>query len=213
MTRFLRPIGVSLAVAALTAVVVYIVAYLAYPVTGVQVTGEQMLTETRVMDSIPDRASLLTLNSGLLERRLQSNPWVKGAEVSKDWQSGIVTVEVEEREPVLKGEIDGREVVFAADGTELPRLGGSGLPVLELNERRLESVLSSGRTLEDGGVVVESIAGAGPGGVEALVGGRRVIFSGEVRPGQAEALPETMQQNPEASAFDLRSPGRVVVQE
>ena len=211
MTQLLRPVCVSLAVAALTAVVVYIGAYLIYPVTGVQVEGARMLPETQVLDSISDRASLLTLNQELLERRLESNSWVKGAKVSKDWESGIVTVEVEERRAVLKGELDGRKAVFAADGTELPRLGGTGLPVVELNERRLESILNSGRTFEKNGTAVESIAGAGPGGVEAHVAGRRVVFSGVVRPGQAESLSEIMDQNPEARVFDLRSPERIVV--
>ncbi|HZY66759.1 MAG TPA: FtsQ-type POTRA domain-containing protein [Rubrobacteraceae bacterium] len=211
MTSLLRPVCVSLAVAVLTAIVVYIGAYLTYPVTGVQVEGERMLPETQVWNSIPDRASLLTLNAGLLERRLKSNPWVKGAEVLKNWRSGIVTVEVEERRPVLKGEVGGREVVFAADGSELPRLGGAGLPAIELNQKRLESVLSSGQTLEKSGVAMESIADAGPGGVEALVEGRRVIFSGEVRPEQAETLPEIIRQNPDVPVFDLRSPERIVI--
>jgi cell division septal protein FtsQ len=207
----LRPVCVSIAVAALTAVVVYIGAYLAYPVTGIQVEGNRMLPETRVWSSVSDRASLLTLNPQLLERRLESNPWVEGAEVLKDWQSGIVTVEVEERRPVLKGELAGRETIFAADGTELPSLGGADLPVVELNGKRLESILSSGQILEENGAAVESIAGAGPGGVEALVDGRRVVFSDVVRAGQAETLPEIMRQNPDAEVFDLRSPERVVV--
>jgi hypothetical protein len=207
----LRPVCVSIAVAALTAVVVYIGAYLAYPVTGIQVEGAHMMPETKVLGSISDRASLLTLNPELLERRLKSNPWVKGAAVSKDWESGIVTVEVEEHRPVLKSELDGRKVVFAADGTELPRLGGTDLPVIELNGERLESILSSGQTLERNGAAVESIAGAGPGGVEALVNGRRVVFADEVRAGQAETLAEVMRQNPDAAVFDLRSPERVVV--
>lgn len=211
MTQLLRPVCVSIAAAALTAIVVYIGAYLAYPVTGIQVQGTRMLPETQVWGAVSDRASLLTLNPELLERRLESNLWVKGAEVLKDWKSGIVAVEVEERRPVLKGKFDGREVVFAADGTELPRLGGTNLTAIELNRKRLESILSSGQNLEKNGAAVESIAGAGPGGVEVVVDGRRVVFSDVVREGQAEALTEVMRQNPEAPVFDLRSPERVVV--
>ncbi len=213
MTKFLRPICVSLAVAVLTAILVYIVAYLVYPVTGVKVQGARMVPETQVWNSVPDRASLLTLNTTLLERRLGANPWVKGVKVLKDWQSGIVTVEVEERRPFLSGEVDGRKAVFAADGTELPRLGGADLLGIETNEERLESILSSGQTLEKNGVAAESITGLSPGGVEALVDGRRVIFSDEVRAGQAATLPEVMRQNPDAPVFDLRSPERIVVEE
>lgn len=213
MTQFLRPVSVSLAVAVLTAIIVYIGAYLIYPVTGIQVEGARMLPETQVWNSVPDRASLLTLNPALLERRLESNAWVEGADVLKDWQSGIVTVEVEERRPFLSGEVGDRKAVFAADGTELPSLGGANLPLVETNEKRLESILSSGQILKRNGAAVESIAGTGPGGVEALVDGRRVIFSGVVRDGQAETLPEIMRQNPDAPVFDLRSPERIVVEE
>ncbi|CAN5726041.1 hypothetical protein BH24ACT22_BH24ACT22_17630 [soil metagenome] len=213
MSQLLRPISLSLAAAALTAIVVYIGAYLAYPVTGIHVEGTRMLPETKVWGAVPNHASLLTLNSKLLERRLESNAWVEGAEVLKDWQSGIVTVEVEERRPVLKGRVDGRQAVFAADGTELPRLGGADLPGIELNEKRLESILDSGQILEKNGSTVEYIEGVGPGGVEALVDSRRVVFSGVVRPGQAETLRGIMEQNPDAGSFDLRSPERIIVGE
>lgn len=213
MNQVLRPLCVSIAVAALTAITVYIVAYLAYPVTGIQVEGDHMLPESKVWGAVPDRASLLTLNPELLERRLESDPRVEGAEVLKDWESGIVTVEVEEQRPVLKAQVDGREAVFAADGTELPQLAGTELPTVELNEKQLESILSAGQTLKKNGVSVETITGAGPAGVEALVEGRSVVFSDGVRVGQAEALPEVMRQNPDAPLFDLRSPERIVIGE
>ena len=164
MTQLVRPVCLSVAVAALTAIVVYIGAYLSYPVTGVQVEGTRMLPETRVLGSISDRASLLTLNPDLLERRIKSDPWVESVRVLKNWESGIVTVKVEERRPILRSEVGGREVVYAVDGTELPRLGGAYLPVVELNEERLENVLNSGSTLEGNDAPVDSIVGAGPGG-------------------------------------------------
>lgn len=202
---------ISVAVAILTAITVYIVSYLAYPVTGIKVDQTRMLPRAEVWNAVPDRASLLTLNRTLLERRLRANPWVKDVSVSRDWESGIVTVEVEERLPVLKGEINGRETVFAADGTELPELGGAGLESVELDGNRLEEILKAGKTLVENGVEVESVTGVGPGGVEAVVEGRRVIFSSVVEDGQARALPEVMAENPEAPLFDLRSPERVVV--
>jgi cell division protein FtsQ len=194
----------------LTAITVYIVSYLAYPVTGIKVERARMLPQTEVWNAVPDRASLLTLNSTLLERRLKADPWVKGVEVSKDWRSGIVTVQVEERAPILRGRINGRQAVFAADGTELPGIGGTDLKSVPLDVNRLEEILEAGKTLEENGVRVESVAGVGPGGVEVVVAGRRVVFSGAVEAGQARALPEIMEQNPEAPVFDLRSPERVV---
>lgn len=211
MSRVLRPLCLSVAVAFLTAIMVYIVAYLVYPVTGVEVEQARMLPQTEVWNAIPDRASLLTLNSALLERRLKANPWVENVNVSKGWQSGIVTVKVEERSPIVKGEINGRGSVFAADGTELPELGGTGLATVQLDPNRLEEILKAGKTLEENGVEVESIAKVSPAGVEAMVDGRRVIFSSAVEAGQAKALTEIMEKNPEAPMFDLRSPERVVV--
>ena len=172
-----------------------------------------MLPKAEVWQAVPDRASLITLNTILLEDRLKSNPWVKSVGVSKDWASGIVTVEVEERDPFLSGEIDGRKVVYAADGTEISSLGGIGLKSLPLDRRRLEEILEAGETLEKSGVAVDSIVGLGAYGVEAVVEGRRVLFAGEVGVRQAQALPELMDRHPEVSRFDLRSPERIVVED
>lgn len=211
--QFIRPISISLAVAVLTAVVVYISSHLIYPVSGVNVEGVRMLPKTEVWQAVPDRASLITLNTTLLEDRLKSIPWVKSVGVSKDWSSGIVTVKVEERDPFLSGELEGREVVYAADGTEISSLGGTGLKSLPLDRRRLEEILAAGETLEKNGVSVDSIVGLGAHGVEAAVEGRRVLFAGEVGARQAQALSELMDRHPEVSRFDLRSPERIVIED
>ena len=211
MTRLLRPICLAVAVAILTAITVYILSYLAYPVTGVEIENARMLPETEVWDAVPDHASLLTLNSNLLENRLKTNPWVKGVEVSKNWKSGIVSVKVEERHPMLKGEVDGQEVVFSGDGSELPKLGGVELERVEVGENRLRDILNVTRSIEKNGSSVGLISGVDPRGVTAMVNGRRVIFSKDVGKLQARALPRLMEQNPDAPVFDLRSPGRVVV--
>jgi cell division septal protein FtsQ len=99
------------AVAAATTFTIVVVAYLSFPVTGIQVEGARMYPESDVWDTVPDHASLLTLDEESLEREVKSNSWVKGARVSKNWESGIVTVEVEERRPVLDAEVDGRRVI------------------------------------------------------------------------------------------------------
>lgn len=209
--KLLRPICVSLAVAALTAVTVFIVSYLLVPVTGVQVGGERMLPERAVSQAIPDHASLITLNTWTLERKLKSNPWVEGVSVSRKWDSGIVSVQVEERRAVLDAETVGREVILAADGTELPGLGGADIRSVGIGEDRLEEVVGAMKVLENSGVELESIEAVGSGGVRAAVGGRVVRFGGNVEPEQARALEELMRKNPDASVFDLRSPERVVV--
>jgi hypothetical protein len=198
-------------VAALTTMTVVVLSYLTLPVTGVQVAGARMFPESKAWNAVPARASLLTLNTASLEREIESNPWVKRAVVTKDWESGIVTVHVEERRVVLDAEVDGRRVILAENGAELPGPGGASLRRVELDEDQLGEILEFARVLESNGVRLDSVDEAGPGGIEASVEGRRVVFSGSVASGQTRALKGIMEEHPEARIFDLRSPERVVV--
>ena len=197
--------------AALTTMTVVVLSYLTLPVTGVQVAGARMFPESKAWNAVPARASLLTLNTASLEREIESNPWVKRAVVTKDWESGIVTVHVEERRVVLDAEVDGRRVILAENGAELPGPGGASLRRVELDEDQLGEILEFARVLESNGVRLDSVDEAGPGGIEASVEGRRVVFSGSVASRQARALKGIMEEHPEARIFDLRSPERVVV--
>jgi hypothetical protein len=198
-------------VAALTTVTVFVVSYLILPVTGLEVVGARMFPESAAWNAVPDRASLLTLNTTALEHEVESNPWVEGAVVTRDWESGIVTVQVEERRPILDAEVNGRRVILAVDGTELPGLGGAALRRVELDEDQLGEVLEFARVLESNGVRLDSVDEVGPGGIEATVEGRRVVFAGSIGDGQARALEEIMSEHPGARTFDLRSRQRVVV--
>ena len=202
-----------MAVAVLTTVTVFVISFLYLPVTGVQVTGAHMFPESEAWNAVPNRASLLTLNTASIGRKIESNPWVKGSEVTKNWESGIVTVEVEERRAVLNGEVEGRRIVLAEDGKELPGLGEADLGRVELDEDQLGEILEFARVLESNGVRLDSVNEAGPRGIEATVEGRRVIFSGDIGDGQARVLEDIMNDHPEAPIFDLRSPQRVVVGE
>ncbi len=170
-----------------------------------------MYPESDAWSAVPDHASLLTLNESALEREVESNPWVKGAKVSEDWESGIVTVEVEERRPVLYAEVDGRRVILASDGEKLPGLGGAGLGRVRLDRDQVGEILGLARVLSASGLRLDSVDGAGPQGIEATVEGRKVVFAGGLGEGQAEALTGIMRRHPEAEVFDLRSPERVVV--
>ena len=190
---------------------VVVLSYLTLPVTGVQVAGARMFPESKAWNAVPARASLLTLNTASLEREIESSPWVKRAVVTKDWESGIVTVHVEERRVVLDAEVDGRRVILAENGAEIPGPGGASLRRVELDEDQLGEILEFARVLESNGVRLDSVDEAGPGGIEASVEGRRVVFSGSVASGQARALKGIMEEHPEARIFDLRSPERVVV--
>lgn len=206
-----RAVVLSAAVALLTAFSIFLFSYLLFPVQGVRVEGARMFPESDLRQAVPGRASLLTLNVEALERRAKANPWVKRVEVSRNWESGIVTVKVEERRAVLNADVDGRNEVYAADGTKLPGLGGAGLSSVEVDRDQVEEILKAGRVFESNGVSLDSIDGVDAGGVEATVEGRRVVFSGRVSAGQVRALPEIMARHPEAERFDLRSPERVVV--
>jgi POTRA domain-containing FtsQ-type protein len=170
-----------------------------------------MYPESEAWKAVPDHASLLTLDEDSLEQDIKSNPWVKGVMVSENWESGIVTVEVQERRPVLDAEVDGRRVILASDGERLPGLGGAGLGRVELDRDQVGEILEFARLLSASRVRLDSVEGAGPEGFEATVEGRRVVFSGNVGEGQAGALTKIMRRHPEAEIFDLRSPERVVV--
>ena len=170
-----------------------------------------MYPESEVANAIPDNASLLTLNKKLLEEKVESHPWVQGAEVNENWNSGIVTVQVEERRPMLYAEVDGREIILSADGEELPGLGGASLTKLELDRDQVGEILDFANTLHRNGVRLDVINGVDAGGIRATVAGRPVVFSRDVTDGQAEALKNIMLQHPDARSFDLRSPDRVVV--
>ena len=198
-------------VAAATTLIVVVVAYLSHPVTGIRVEGARMYPETDAWAAVPDHASLLTLDIESLEQEVESNPWVKGAKVTENWDSGIVTIQVQQRRAVLDAEVEGRRVILSSDGAELAGLGGAGLGRVRLDPDQVGEILEFARALEGSGVRLDSIDAAGPQGFEATVEGRRVIFSDGSVEGQAGALTSIMRRHPEAETFDLRSPERVVV--
>lgn len=211
MTSHLRAIVLSLAVAVATTFLILVLAYLSSPVTGIRVTGAYMYPESNAWNAVSNHASLLTLNVERLERKVEANPWVKGAEVTENSESGIVTVQVEERRPMLDAEVDGERRILAQDGEELPGLGGASLSGIELDEDQVGDVLRFGRVLKENGLEVETLEGADAAGFEAVVEGRRVVFSGGVSAEQARALRDVMEAQPGVSVLDLRSPERVVV--
>jgi POTRA domain, FtsQ-type len=198
-------------VAAATTLILILISYLSFPVTGIRVEGARMYPESEVGEAIPNHASVFTLNTEALERSLESHPWIQGVEVNENWNSGIVTVQVEERRPVLDAEVDGRRFVLSADGKELPGPGGAGLERVELDRDQVGEILVFARTLHRSGLTLDSVDGAGAGGIETTVEGRQVIFSGNVGERRALALKDIMPDHPDARVFDLRSPERVVV--
>jgi hypothetical protein len=211
LTSHLRAIFLSIAVALATTLLVLVVAYLASPVTGIRVEGANMYSESDAWNAVSEHASLLTLNEERLERKVEANPWVEGAEVTENYESGIVTVQVEERWAVLDAEVSGERKVLALDGTELPGLGGADLSRVELDRDQVGDVLRFGRVLRENGLRMDGLEKAGAAGFEATVEGRRIVFSEGVSAKQARALREVMESHPETAVLDLRSEERVVV--
>ena len=211
LRKLLLSVAISATVAVVTTLAAFAVCYLLFPVTGIEVHGARMFSQSEAWEAVPYYASLLSLNAEALERRVESNPWVKDAKVIKDWESGIVTVEVEERRAVLDGDLGGRRVVLAADGTELPGLGKASLKRVELDEAQLEEIMRISEVLEENGVTLDSVDGVGAGGFEATVESYPVLFTGEVGETQAQVLADLAEKHPESAYFDLRSPNRIVV--
>ncbi len=207
----MRAILISAATAVATTLIVVLITYLSFPVTGVRVEGAKMYPKYEAASTISDHASLLTLNNELLERRVKSNPWVQSAEVNENWKSGIVTVQVEERRPVLNAEVGGRRFVMSSEGKELPGLGGASLERVELDRDQVGEILEFARALHESGLSLDSVDKVGAGGIGTTVEGRRVIFSRDVGERRAMALEHIMPEHPDARVFDLRSPERVVV--
>lgn len=194
-----------------TTLIVLAITYLSFPVKGVRVEGARMYDESEAIDAVPDHASLLTLNKQVLADRVESDHWVEGAKVNENWKSGIVTVQVEERQPVLYAEVDEREIIISSDGKELPGLGGASLERMELDRDQVGEILEFANTLHESGVSLDSVDEVDAGGITTTVENRTVIFSRDVDEDQAQALKNLMTQHPDARAFDLRSPDRVVV--
>lgn len=114
---------------------------------------------------------------------------------------------------MLDGVLNERRIILAADGTELPGLGGASLGRVEVDEDHVEEILRAGRNLRSHGIALQSVDDVGAGGIEATVEGRKIIFADRLTDEQVEALTGIMRRNPKASLFDLRSSGRVVVGE
>ncbi len=196
-----------------------IVSYLLFPVEQVNVEDNQRLPEEEILQNIPERTSLIAISARSLYNDVNSNPWVEGVNVNKNWRSGTVTVQVEERNPSLNVKLqNGESVVVAEDGTRLPGLGGSSLPEVELDADRLDEVQSIQRTLDEGGVEVKSVNSVGAQGIVFSVSraegqDARVIASEDVGIGQARVLDDLLRERPEARYFDLRTPGRVIANE
>jgi len=103
-----------------------------FAVDRIRVVGEDHLRAAEIVrrSGIEPGTNVLFLDAGAVERRIEADPWVRDAAVTRRLPS-TVTIRVVERTPVAVVQRNGRPVLVAADGTELgPASRNPGLPVL-----------------------------------------------------------------------------------
>jgi cell division protein FtsQ len=111
----------AIAVATLIASLgVYVSLSSAFHLRHLEVEGNSHLTRRTVLElsGLTRRTNLLWLDAGSVERRLEADPWVAGATVSKEFPR-TVRIQVTERTPVATVAGYGGYQLIAADGTSL----------------------------------------------------------------------------------------------
>jgi cell division protein FtsQ len=113
---------------ALTVVGVFVVGLAAWVVTNsplfdlrdLRVTGLKHLSREQVarLGALNSHTNVLWLSPGAVERRLERNPWILRAEISRNLP-GTIAVSIEERTPVAVAWSSVRRLLVAADGTLL----------------------------------------------------------------------------------------------
>lgn len=90
------------------------------PIRSVRVEGNRALSSARVAELAGVRKGFGWVYYGAWRASaLEQHPWVRGATLTRVFPDTVV-VRVEEREPAARVVRDGREVVIAWDGVELP---------------------------------------------------------------------------------------------
>jgi len=103
------------------------------------VDGNEHLSSAEVLRlaGVSSRTNVLWLSTSAIERRLEGDPWIQGASVSRTLPSKI-SISVTERRPVAMIRSGGRRYVVAADSTVVALASGSvRLPVIDFPPRRV----------------------------------------------------------------------------
>ncbi len=103
-----------------------------FAVDRIRVLGEDHLSAAEIVrrSGIEPGTNVLLLDPAAVERRIEADPWVRDATVTRSFPS-TVTIRVIERTPVAVVQRNGRPVLVAADGTVLgPASRRPRLPVL-----------------------------------------------------------------------------------
>jgi cell division protein FtsQ len=193
----------------------------AFDLRSILVRGNAHLTAAQVrnLSGLNSDTNVLWLRTGLVERRLEANPWVFRAEVARRLPSGI-TITVEERAPVAVTR--GRHgMLLAGDGMVLgPAASDVNLPVVKATGSLLpgDRVASSGALIVVRAIPPEllpMVARVGPGSegslVVALRDGVAVVYGDATRAQEKSAalravLSWAIRHGVRLASVDVRAP-------
>lgn len=106
-----------------------------FELRSLTVTGNAHLTSAQVasIGGVTSNTNVLWLSSGALERRLESNPWIKEARISRTLPS-FLSIAIVERIPAAV--LAGPRLLVSSDGVVLERAEATtALPVIEADVR------------------------------------------------------------------------------
>lgn len=100
------------------------------PIRNIIVTGNSYLTDQEIIEiaEIQEYPSFVLSFSQLLENKLEGNPWIKRAKVSRKF-GGVIEISVEENEPLFE-QVES-QILVLSDGTEISK-NDLGTPVVGL---------------------------------------------------------------------------------
>ena len=112
-------------------VVAFVNSELFYP-SDIEVFNARFLNEDDVRNiaAVDMQSSTITMNTAEIESRLTSHPWIRNAHVSTRFPNDVV-IEVFERTPAVRLQVDGTEWVASSDGRWLGYLGGEGSQIVD----------------------------------------------------------------------------------
>lgn len=194
------------------------------PVTEVLVEGNRRLSEDEVAQMLKPalRYGMFGVGTVDLARTLEKSPWIRTAEVRKEWPRRI-RIRILEREPVALLEKTGRLYYLDAEGRMIEELRSGSVPFLPLVSGRAYPVPDT--VVDLVGVIGEMDVMSRCESLEILVReGKGLVMNIDgvsVRLGQGEysrklqrwfsIQPEIMKRKVEVDHVDLRYSNKVIV--
>jgi cell division protein FtsQ len=121
-----RPIPVLLGLLAIVALAFGLLLYNSalFKVNSVSVTGAQTLNTATIVELANAHGeNIFTLDTTEIERRLQANPYIQEAVVSRDWPGGLDIVVIE-RVPIALWQVGSHSFLVDAEGFVMGELQG-----------------------------------------------------------------------------------------